>query len=78
MRRVTPVLYEAGIIGGTSGASDFKELSKHDLKGAHLGETEEKQNAMYEKYKGGVLFFDEAYTYTVKDQYEKEPFPLSR
>ena len=69
------MLKEAGIISGTAlsetSLADFKELKKNDLKGTHLGQTEEKLQQIFDDYQGGVLFFDEAYTYTTKDEYEK-------
>eukprot|EP01051_Picozoa_sp_SAG22_P016324 SAG22_NODE_2284_length_2758_cov_2.590071_3_plen_260_part_00 len=70
IRLITPVLKEAGIIS----TSKFKEVSKNDVKGVHLGGTEEMLANLLEEYRGGVLFFDEAYTYKTKendgDQYE--------
>jgi hypothetical protein len=47
-------------------------VEPHDLKGTHLGQTEQKTKALFEKAAGGIIFVDEAYQYMAgKDQYDK-------
>ena len=65
-RLITPVLHAAGMVT----KDYFRELTKGDLKGTHVGEASDKTEAAIEAARGGVLFLDEAYTYKVNDQYE--------
>ncbi|MEN4466802.1 AAA family ATPase [Mycolicibacterium conceptionense] len=41
---------------------EFIEVTRKDLVGAHIGETEEKTGAILNRARGGVLFVDEAYS----------------
>ncbi len=43
------------------------KVERRDLVGQHIGETEQKMNAIIERAKGNVLFIDEAYQLWVED-----------
>lgn len=49
----------------------FVEVTRADLIGRHIGETEEKAMKMIEKATGGILFIDEAYS-LYSDKYSRD------
>lgn len=49
----------------------FEEVTRADLVGRHIGETEEKTMKMIEKATGGILFIDEAYS-LYSDKYSRD------
>ena len=75
-RKIAPALHAAGLIAKNS----FQEVHKSDIKGAVLGETLQKIDKYFQKHRGKLIFFDEAYTYngvaqkegSATDKFEQE------
>lgn len=67
-RLLTPVLQAAKFIS----KNKFKEVKKSELKGTYVGQANDLAEKLFLEYNGGVLFIDEAYSYSQDDQYEKQ------
>lgn len=66
-RLYSKILEENGISNGR-----FVQAKRSDIIGKYLGHTAPKINDLFEKTRGGVLFIDEAGSFTGKDEYTRE------